>query len=200
VPINNIKGIEPSKNSATVTEIKMNSIGKDTTVVTKPTTPVSASYPTPTNDTITKVIVKNVLVTKSDTIDTSKKSSSLYPDKLFKINQVAVIWTKAGASLLQIATENNIPLYKVFVFNDLKETDLLAQDQLLFLGNKKSEGDKSYHLVVAGESLYDISQKEGIQLKKLKEYNPGIGDNPPVGKQLILVKPKEQRTTLLLKK
>jgi hypothetical protein len=200
LPINNIKGIEPSKNSATVTEIKMNSIGKDTTVVTKPTTPVSASYPTPTNDTITKVIVKNVLVTKSDTIDTSKKSSSLYPDKLFKINQVAVIWTKAGASLLQIATENNIPLYKVFVFNDLKETDLLAQDQLLFLGNKKSEGDKSYHLVVAGESLYDISQKEGIQLKKLKEYNPGIGDNPPVGKQLILVKPKEQRTTLLLKK
>ena len=200
LPINNIKGIEPSKNSATVTEIKMNSIGKDTTVVTKPTTPVSASYPTPTNDTITKVIVKNVLVTKSDTIDTSKKSSSLYPDKLFKINQVAVIWAKAGASLLQIATENNIPLYKVFVFNDLKETDLLAQDQLLFLGNKKSEGDKSYHLVVAGESLYDISQKEGIQLKKLKEYNPGIGDNPPVGKQLILVKPKEQRTTLLLKK
>jgi LysM repeat protein len=200
LPINNIKGIEPSKNSATVTEIKMNSIGKDTTVVTKPTTPVSASYPTPTNDTITKVIVKNVLVTKSDTIDTFKKSSSLYPDKLFKINQVAVIWAKAGASLLQIATENNIPLYKVFVFNDLKETDLLAQDQLLFLGNKKSEGDKSYHLVVAGESLYDISQKEGIQLKKLKEYNPGIGDNPPVGKQLILVKPKVQRTTLLLKK
>ena len=198
--INKIKGIEPSKNSATVTEIKMNSIGKDTTEVTKPIIPVSASYPTTTNDTITKVIAKNVSVTKSDTLNTSKKPSSLYPDKPFKINQVAVIWAKAGASLLQIATEHSIPLYKVFVFNDLKESDLLAQDQLLFLGNKKSEGDKSFHLVVAGESLYEISQKEGIQLKKLKEYNPGISDNPAAGTQLILLKPKEQKTKLLLKK
>ena len=200
LPINNIKGIEPSKNSAVVTEIKMNGIGKDTTIVTKPITLVNASYPTPTNDTITKVIVKNVSVTKADTLNIYKKPTSIYPDKAFKINQVAVIWAKAGTSLLQIATEHNIPLYKVFVFNDLKESDLLASDQLLFLGNKKLEGDKSFHLVVAGESLYDISQKEGIQLKKIKEYNPGISDNPAVGAQLILVKPKEQKTKLSLKK
>ncbi|NBY27347.1 MAG: hypothetical protein EBQ71_09775, partial [Betaproteobacteria bacterium] len=159
LPINNIKGIEPSKTSANVTEIKMNSIGKDTALVAKPITPVKDNI--------------------------AKKPTSVYPDKAFKINQVAVIWAKAGTSLLQIATEHNIPLYKVFVFNDLKETDLLAADQLLFLGNKKAEGDKSFHLVVGAESLYDISQKEGIQLKKLKEYNPGIGDNPAAGIQLM---------------
>ncbi len=164
LPINKIKGIESSKNNATVTEIKMNSIGKDTAIVKKTITPVK------------------------DTI--AKKPTSIYPDKPFKINQVAVIWAKAGTSLLQIATEHNISLYKVFVFNDLKETDLLAQDQLLFLANKKAEGDKSFHLVINGESLYDISQKEGIQLKKLKEYNPGTSDNPAAGTQLILVKPK----------
>jgi LysM repeat protein len=174
LPINKIKGIESSKNNATVTEIKMNSIGKDTAIVKKTITPVK------------------------DTI--AKKPTSIYPDKPFKINQVAVIWAKAGTSLLQIATEHNISLYKVFVFNDLKETDLLAQDQLLFLANKKAEGDKSFHLVINGESLYDISQKEGIQLKKLKEYNPGTSDNPAAGTQLILVKPKEQKTKLSLKK
>ena len=174
LPINNIKGIEPSKTSANVTEIKMNSIGKDTTLVAKPITPVK------------------------DTI--AKKPTSVYPDKPFKINQVAVLWAKAGTSLLQIATEHNIPLYKVFVFNDLEESDLLVSDQLLFLGNKKAEGDKSFHLVVTSESLYDISQKEGIQLKKLKEYNPGIGDNPAAGIQLMLVKPKEQKTKLSLNK
>jgi LysM repeat protein len=200
LPINNIKGIEPSKNSAVVTEIKMNSIGKDTIIDTKPITLANASYPTPTNDTITKVIVKNVSVTKADTLNTYKKPTSIYPDKEFKINQVSVIWAKAGTSLLQIATEHNIPLFKIFVFNDLKESDLLAEDQLLFLGNKKAEGDKSFHLVVAGESLYDISQKEGIQLKKIKEYNPGISDNPAAGAQLILVKPKEQKTKLSLNK
>ena len=174
LPINNIKGIEPSKNSATVTEIKMNSIGKDTAMVTK----------------------QNTL--EKDTI--AKKPNSIYPDKPFKINQVSVIWAKAGTSLLQIATEHSIPLYKIFVFNDLKETDLLVQDQLLFLANKKAEADKSFHLVVAGESLYDISQKEAIQLKRLKEYNPGISDNPAAGTQLILVRPKEQKPKLSFNK
>jgi LysM repeat protein len=174
LPINNIKGIEPSKTSPKGIEIKMNGIGKDTSIVTKPITPLK------------------------DTI--AKKPNSVYPDKAFKINQLAVIWAKAGTSLLQIATEHNIPLYKVFVFNDLQETDLLEADQLLFLANKKAEGDKSFHLVVAGESLYEISQKEAIQLKKLKEYNPGISDHPVAGKQLILVKPKEQKIKLSINK
>jgi len=204
LPINNIKGIESSKTNATVTEIKMNSIGKDTAMVTKPIIAVKAAT-TPTkplaNDSTAKADVKKTIVTKADSINSAKKPSNSYPDKPFKINQVSVIWAKAGTSLLQIATEHNIPLYKIFVFNDLKETDLLAQDQLLFLGNKKAEGDKSFHLVVAGESLYDISQKQGVQLKKLKEYNPGISsETPAAGIQLILVKPKEQRIKLSLNK
>ena len=153
----------------------MNSIGKDTMMVKKPNTPVK------------------------DTI--AKKPSNAYPDKPFKINQVSVIWAKAGTSLLQIATEHNIPLYKLFVFNDLKESDLLVQDQLLFLGNKTAEADKSFHLVITSESLYDISQKEGIQLKKLKEYNPGISsETPAAGTQLLLVRPKEQKPKLSLNK
>jgi hypothetical protein len=206
LPINNIKGIESSKTNATVTEIKMNSIGKDTAMVTKPIIDATATTKsTPTkplaNDSTAKADVKKTIVTKADSINSAKKPSNSYPDKPFKINQVSVIWAKAGTSLLQIATEHNIPLYKVFVFNDLKETDLLAQDQLLFLGNKKAEGDKSFHLVVAGESLYEISQKEGVQLKKLKEYNPGISsETPAAGIQLILVKPKEQKIKLSLNK
>ena len=199
LPINNVKGIESSKTNATVTEIKMNSIGKDTMMVKK----------SKTNATVTEIkmnsIGKDTMMVKKpntpvkDTI--AKKPSNAYPDKPFKINQVSVIWAKAGTSLLQIATEHNIPLYKLFVFNDLKESDLLVQDQLLFLGNKKAESDKSFHLVITSESLYDISQKEGIQLKKLKEYNPGISsETPAAGTQLLLVRPKEQKPKLSLNK
>ena len=198
LPINNTKGIESSKTNATVTEIKMNGIGKDTTMVTK----------SKTNATVTEIKINSIgkdtmMVKKPNTPvkdAIAEKPSNAYPDKPFKINQVSVIWAKAGTSLLQIATENNIPLYKLFVFNDLKESDLLVQDQLLFLGNKKAEADKSFHLVITGESLYEISQKEGIQLKKLKEYNPSISDNPAAGTQLILVKPKEQKPKLSLNK
>lgn len=131
----------------------------------------------------------------------SKKDLNNYPTTPFKINQVAVIWAKAGSSLLQIATEHHIPLYKIFVFNDLNESDLLANDQLLFLSAKKTEGSKSFHTVAKGETLYDISQMEGIQLKKIKEYNPTITkDALTVGTTLILMKPKEPSKKIILNK
>lgn len=213
LPINNIKGIEPSITNSTVNLIKMNSIGNDNTQATK----AIASKPQTTtmlSDTFAKANKTKIGVADTDSLKTSKKTTTLsskdtsnkkqingYPDKPFKINQISVIWAMAGTSFLQIATENNIPLYKIFVFNDLKESDLLEQDQLLFLGNKKAEGEKSFHLVTNGETLYEISQKEGIQIKKLKEYNLIINLNTPaVGTQLILVKPKEQKTKLSLNK
>ncbi len=213
LPINNIKGIEPSITNSTVNLIKMNSIGIDNTQATK----AIASKPQTTtmlSDTFAKANKTKIGVADADSLKTSKKTTTLsskdtsnkkqingYPDKPFKINQISVIWAMAGTSFLQIATENNIPLYKIFVFNDLKESDLLEQDQLLFLGNKKAEGEKSFHLVTNGETLYEISQKEGIQIKKLKEYNLIINLNTPaVGTQLILVKPKEQKTKLSLNK
>jgi hypothetical protein len=205
LPINNITGIAPSNTNSTMTLIKMNSIDKDTAMDTKSdTTPLSNS-----KDSIAKEIFTSPIVPSNDSLNISKKTitspikdtiakktNDNYPEKPFKINQVSVIWAKAGSSLLQIASENNISLYKIFVFNDLNESDLLEQDQLLFLGNKKAEGDKSFHLVINGESLYDISQKEGIQLKKLKEYNPTTNDTPTAGTQLLLVKPKEQKFKL----
>ena len=205
LPINNITGIAPSNTNSTMTVIKMNSIDKDTAMDTKSdTAPLSNS-----KDSIAKEIFTSPIVPSNDSLNISKKTitypikdtiakktNDSYPEKPFKINQVSVIWAKAGSSLLQIASENNISLYKIFVFNDLNESDLLEQDQLLFLGNKKTEGNKSFHLVINGESLYDISQKEGIQLKKLKEYNPSTNDTPTAGTQLLLVKPKEQKFKL----
>lgn len=209
--INNIKGIEPTSSNSSTTVIKMNSIGEDTAFFKKVNTNKTTTTKSIQADSISKDVIKHTLVTKTDSIKSStstrvpsvkdssaQKLSHVYPDKPFKINQVPVIWAKAGTSFLQIATENNIPLYKIFVFNDLTESELLEKDQLLFLSNKKIEGDKSFHLVSTSETLYDISQKEGIQLKKLKEYNPNITSNSPaIGTQLLLVKPKEQKSKLL---
>ena len=214
ITINNIKGIEHGFSNVNVTTIRMNSIGMDTTLSTKNFTNKTATTALTDKDSSNKGYVKNEIVSKSDTSYNNQKTKGLfvkdtaanksahhYPETPFKINQIPVFWAKAGTSFLQIATENNIPLYKIFLFNDLKEADLLDQDQLLFLANKKAEGDKSFHLVTNGETLYEISQKEGIQLKKLKEYNPTITSSmPATGTQLLLVKPKEQKLKVAIKK
>jgi len=48
------------------------------------------------------------------------------------------------------------------------------------------------HLVTADESLYDISQKEGIQLNYLQAYNAGVTDkNLQAGSTLVLFKTNE---------
>ncbi|MCX6332559.1 MAG: glucosaminidase domain-containing protein [Bacteroidetes bacterium] len=149
---------------------------------------------------IPKIKVKDS-INSAAKVTLPKKEVNNYPKTPFKINQVTVIWAKAGSSLLQIATEHHIPLYKIFIFNDLKESDLLANDQLLFLSAKKTEGSKSFHTVSKGETLYDISQMEGIQLKKLKEYNPTIlSDTLTIGTTLILMKPKEPLKKIILNK
>lgn len=143
---------------------------------------------------------KEIPLKEASIIDTSKLITKTqnsaatfeYPKGKFKANQLPAIWAKAGSSFLDIANTYKIALYKLYVFNDLEETDLLAKDQILYLVPKRKEINKKVHLVAAGETLYDISQNEGIQLNYLEAYNAGVTDkNLQVGSTLVLFKTNE---------
>ncbi len=124
----------------------------------------------------------------------TKKRSYHYPKDKFKINQVPVIWAKAGSSYLEIAQTHHISLYKLFEYNDITEADIVEKDQLVFLAQKRKEGNKSVHIVKETETLYEISQDEAIQLSYLKSYNKIL--NTPilkVGTIVLLFKPKDNK-------
>jgi len=53
---------------------------------------------------------------------------------------------------------------------------LLEADQLIFLEKKSKEGDKDFYITQNNETLYTISQKNGIRLQNLYEYNNLKGD------------------------
>lgn len=115
-----------------------------------------------------------------------------YPKGKFKANQLLAIYATAGSSFLELATTYNIALYKLYGYNDLEETDLVSKDQILYLVPKRKEVSKKVHVVVAGESLYDISQNEGIQLNYLQAYNAGVTDKTLIaGTTLLLFKTNE---------
>ncbi|MEY3208264.1 MAG: hypothetical protein RL064_295 [Bacteroidota bacterium] len=118
-----------------------------------------------------------------------------YPKEKFRVNQVPAVWANAGTSLLSIASAYNVSLFKLLEYNHLKETDLLEADQLIFLAPKKKEGNKTIHIIKEGETLYAISQSEGIQIKYLLAYN-NIQPTAilKIGASLLLVKPKEQKS------
>jgi len=143
---------------------------------------------------------KEIPLKEASIIDTSKLVTKTqnsaatfeYPKGKFKANQLLAVWAKAGSSFLELATTYNIALYKLYGYNDLEETDLLAKDQILYLVPKRKEVNKKVHFVAAGETLYDISQNEGIQLNYLAAYNEGVADKSlKVGSTLVLFKTNE---------
>jgi LysM repeat protein len=110
-----------------------------------------------------------------------------YPFGEFKINDTRVIYVKKGTSYLTIAQQYEIPLVRLFEFNDLKQQEITPDDQLVFIQRKRKTGDHEYHVVQAGENIYSIAQTEAIRLESLLEYNNlGANMQPAVGETLYL--------------
>ncbi len=105
------------------------------------------------------------------TIKTATKKPTAYPQGIFSINHVKVIYATEGTSLLSLAEQYDIPLGKLLEFNDLSEMDVLDMDRLIFIERKLKKGSNDFHTVAAGETLHDICQAEGIRLDSLLEYN-----------------------------
>lgn len=121
----------------------------------------------------------------------TKKSNGLYPSGVFKINGAKVVYADEGTSLLSLAKKYKVQASSLLLFNELpKKTTILKKDQLVYLQRKKKTGKKTYHRVRKGESLVDISQKEGIQLASLLKFNKlKAGQQPRAGQKLLLKDP-----------
>ena len=110
-----------------------------------------------------------------------------YPQGEFKINETRALYIRKGTSYLSVAQQYEIPLARVFEFNDMKEQEVAANDQLIFIQRKRKTGDHEFHIVQAGEDLYSIAQSEAIRMESLLEYNIlGAGMQPAVGEILYL--------------
>lgn len=142
-----------------------------------------------TTTTIATTIVedeKDLALPKNNTIKI-KETKSIVSLEVFRINDSKVIQANSGTSLLAIAQTHNISLKKLIEYNELNNFDVLENDQLIFLEKKQKKGNKDFHIVTAGESLYDIAQKEGVRLDVLAEYN-GLNKNiyPLIGETIYL--------------
>jgi len=109
--------------------------------------------------------------------------------KLISINNIKCVFAKKGTSLLAIADKNNISLSKLMEFNDMAEDGLLSKDQYIYLAKKSKTGDQEFYTVQPGETLNDVAQLTGIQLKYLLEYNSLRADNKLTAGTKIFLQP-----------
>jgi hypothetical protein len=216
-PVNKVLADTPVNKVITDTPTK--SLNKPTGIAQKNTTNILAPLPTQTlpvqtlpaqqkdtlkKDTIKKEVITVVQTTKIEQvkIDTTKAATITqsvlpkqptynYPEGQFRINQVPVILGKKKMSFIEIALKYKVPLYKLFEYNDIKASNLLERDQLIFLAPKKKTGAASFHIVKYNSSLQEISQLEGVQLSLLKLYNPDLVEPLKEGTQVILFNKKK---------
>ncbi len=123
-----------------------------------------------------------------------------YPSTVFKINDTKVIYARKGTSFLAIAYEHDIPLKRLFEFNDdMPEAEEVEYDQLIFLQRKRKTSHNELHLVQPGETIYDIAQTEAIRLESLLAFNHlDESQDPAAGELLYLRKAAPSRPRLAL--
>ncbi len=100
------------------------------------------------------------------------------------------IKVQQGDTYYRIAKEFDLGIWQLYKYNDLGRRDVLKEGELIYLDPKRSKSKRGYNVFVCPEemSLRDISQMEGIKLKKLLKYN--FGDTAdtrlPKGTKVIL--------------
>ena len=94
-----------------------------------------------------------------------------YPSGVFRINETPVIFVSKGTSFLKLAIDHNLSLARLYEFNDLPSQEVSTEDQLIFLQRKRKKGGVEFHIVLEGEGIRLIAQREGIRLEDLCEYN-----------------------------
>lgn len=196
IQLSSVKGISSSDTIKITAPIAMNTIGSIAVEQVKDSVvKINTVLATDTTKNNKEIPLKEASIIDTSKLITKTQNSAAtfeYPKGKFKANQLLAVWAKAGSSFLELATTYNIALYKLYGYNDLEETDLLAKDQILYLVPKRKEVNKKVHFVAAGETLYDISQNEGIQLNYLAAYNEGVADKSlKVGSTLVLFKTNE---------
>lgn len=115
---------------------------------------------------------ENIGVTTIEGMKETDDNSLLdIPDQVIIINSSKCIYARKGTSLLVIAAKNNISLNKLLEYNELAEDGLLSKNQYIYLQKKSKTGEQDYYIVQPGETMYDVAQKNGIQLQYLLNYN-----------------------------
>lgn len=97
--------------------------------------------------------------------------ASTYPTGVFSINDCKVVFAERGTSLLALAMQHHITLSSLLSWNDMKAADIVEESQLIFIEKKPKKCKAAYHEVRSGETLWQISQQEGIRLASLMQYN-----------------------------
>lgn len=89
----------------------------------------------------------------------------------YDINGKKGILATPGDEVAQLAKKAKISIKSFLRFNDMGERDMIKEGNVYYLQMKNKKGPIAFHTTLENQTLWDISQIYGVQLKNLKKYN-----------------------------
>lgn len=105
--------------------------------------------------------------------------------EMYSQNGIPFIYSCTGETYADIAKQYNLFLNEILRYNDVEYDGELPCGTVVYLQAKKSKAAKGYdeYIVEEGMGLWEISQKFGVKMKKLRklngfaeDYQPNTGD------------------------
>ncbi|MBL6447364.1 LysM peptidoglycan-binding domain-containing protein [Fulvivirga sp. 29W222] len=88
-----------------------------------------------------------------------------------EINDLPGIIGAEGDKIIDLARKGDVDLSKFLKYNDIQITDPIIDGQVYYYKKKKAKAQAHYYVAQPGETLWSISQKFGLRLKKLMVKN-----------------------------
>ena len=124
-----------------------------------------------------KVVKKT---TKRTTTSNQQPTQSAY--QVYRTHGLIYVYAQENDSFDHIAANLGFSPRKLRKYNEVPEDFPLEKGDIIYLEKKKKKADKPYsqHVVQVGESMHDIAQKYGIQIKSLYKMNKKSADYIPM--------------------
>ena len=114
------------------------------------------------------------------------------------VNGLRAVKATSNEDPLKIAFEFNLDFSSILLFNDLADGDVFKDGENVFLQPKKTTANTDSYVVIAGESMHDISQKMGIKLRELYNKNNMKPNDQAVAGETLALKNKRNTAPLTI--
>ncbi|GAA0893838.1 hypothetical protein GCM10009122_35180 [Fulvivirga kasyanovii] len=90
---------------------------------------------------------------------------------IVEINDLPGVIGAQGDKIIDLAKKGDVDLSKFLKYNDIQITDPIIDGQVYYYKKKRAKAQAHYYVAQPGETLWSISQKFGLRLKKLMIKN-----------------------------
>ena len=103
-----------------------------------------------------------------------------------QVEGLSVLYARAGETLDDLVARSGIGASRFFKFNDIDRMHRVREGVPYFLTRKRKNASKVNVVADHKTNLWTISQREAIQLRKVRQWNPQVTDQVQTGEVVWL--------------